>query len=162
MNDLIQSLRGRWAGWSPRERVLVAVMAVAVLAVGGWYGLVAPLRGWSEAAETRADRAAARLAELEAARQAGSLPGVAAAGARKPLGALLDETAGPAGLVIDRRREEAGGAITVWLQGVEAPVMMGWLTTLARGQGVSVAELTASRTEGGLLDAQITLARAAP
>lgn len=151
-------LRNAWEGRSRRERVMLAVMASALVLVLGWFAVLQPLNGAVKASEARLRKAAERFAQLDAAARAGGLPITSG----QPLNAVVETSAAAAGLTIDRRREEADGRLTVWLTSADSGLMMTWLTGLARAQGVGVTEMTASRTDGGLLEAQVTLGRTAP
>lgn len=155
---MIDRLRPAWEARSRREQIMLAVMGLAVLLVVGWFAVLVPLNGAVKGSEARLSKAGDRFAQLDAAVRAGGLPVTSG----QPLQAVVETSAASAGLTIDRRREEADGRLTVWLTGADPGLMMGWLTSLARGQGVAVSEMTASRTDGGLLEAQITLQRPAP
>lgn len=155
---MIDRLRAAWEARTRRERIMLAVMVLAILLVIGWYGVMVPLNSAVDASKTRLAKASEQFARLDAAARAGGLPFTSG----QPLQAIVDASASAAGLSIARRREEADGRLTVWLTGADPGLMMGWLTSLARGQGIAVSEMTASRNEGGLLEAQITLVRPAP
>ncbi|MBI1406999.1 MAG: type II secretion system protein M [Caulobacter sp.] len=162
MTAFLNSLTEAWAARSPRERTMLMIMGLILLLVLGWYGVAQPLSRGVTASEQRARRAAAMLSDLEAAARVGGIsPGAAAAGARQPLTAVVDATAQAAGVTVDRRREETDGRLTVWLTGVSPTVMMTWLTALAQAHGVAVTDITASRLDNGLIEAQITLERPA-
>lgn len=160
MTAVLNSLSEAWAARSQRERTMLMVMGLIILLVAGWYGVVQPLSRGLAASEQRARRAAAMLSDLEAAARTGGI-GVAAAEARQPLAAVVDATAQAASVTVDRRREEPDGRLTVWLTGVSPTVMMTWLTALAQAHGVAVTDITASRLDNGLIEAQITLERPA-
>jgi general secretion pathway protein M len=155
---MIDQLRSAWAARSRREQIMLAVMGAALVLVLGWFAVLQPLNGAVKASEARLGKAGDRFAQLDAAAKAGGLPLTT----DQPLNAVVDTSAAAAGLTIDRRREEADGRLTVWLTGADSGLMMTWLTALARGQGIAVTEMTASRADGGLLEAQITLGRTAP
>jgi general secretion pathway protein M len=155
---MIDRLRSAWDARSRREQIMLGVMAAVVVLVFGWFAVLAPLNGAVAGSETRLRKAADRFAQLDAAAKAGGLPVTSG----QPLNAVVDASAQAAGLTIDRRREEADGRLTVWLTGADPGLMMTWLTSLARAQGIAVSEMTASRTDGGLLEAQITLGRTTP
>jgi general secretion pathway protein M len=162
MNALLTRLRDQWAARSQREQLMLAAMAAVLILIGGWYGVAVPLGKAAEASEQSARIAAGRLAQLETAARSGNVsPGALAAEARQPLQGVVDAAAQASGVTIDRRREEEDGRLTVWVAGLDPATLMTWLTTLARVHGVAVTEVTASRIEGGLLEAQITLARPA-
>jgi general secretion pathway protein M len=155
MNGLVERAADAWSQRSSREQVMLAVMGLLLIVVLGWFGVVQPLGRAVDASRDKAAEASARLAGIEAIGRAGG-PGLTAA-ASQPLGAIVDATAQAAAVTIDRRREEPDGRLTVWLTSVEPGVMMGWLTSLAQAHGVAVTDVTASRLDGGLLEAQITL-----
>ncbi|MBX3479204.1 MAG: type II secretion system protein M [Caulobacter sp.] len=162
MTAFLDSLRTAWTARSPRERIMLTGLGLIIALVVGWYGMVQPLAHGVAASEQRARRAAAMLADLEAAARAGGAsPGAVAAEARQPLTAVVAATAQAAGVTVDRRREEPDGRLTVWLTGVSPTVMMTWLTALAQAHGVAVSDITASRLDNGLIEAQITLERPA-
>jgi len=162
MTAVLARLRQQWVARSPREQLMLAVMAAILLLVGGWYGVLQPLDQAAAASEQRVRIAAGRLAALEAAARAGTAsPGALAAEARRPLQAVVAAAAQASGVTIDRHREEPDGRLTVWIAGMEPSLMMTWLSSLARVHGIAVTDVTASRIEGGLLEAQITLARPA-
>lgn len=154
---MIDRLRAAWEARSRREQIMLAVMALAVLLVVGWYAVLVPLNGAVKASETRLAKAGGQFARLDAAARSGGLP----VDSDQPLQAIVDVSASAAGLTIERRREEADGQLTVWLTDADPGLMMGWLTSMARAQGIAVSGMTASETHGGMLDAQITLGRPA-
>lgn len=154
---MIDRLRAAWDARSHREQIMLAIMALAILLFVGWYAVLVPLNGAVDASETRLTKAGEQFAQLDAAARSGGLPVTSG----QPLQAVVDASAAAAGLTIERRREEADGRLTVWLAGADPGLMMGWLTSLARAQGIAVSEMTASRTDGGLLEVQITLGRPA-
>ncbi len=155
---MIARLHAAWLARSRREQIMLAVMGLIVVSVLGWFAVLVPLGKAVEASETRVAKAADRFARLDRAARTSGLPPAGA----QPLNAVVDTTAQAAGLTISRRREEADGRLTVWLTGAQPALMMTWLTALARAQGIAVTEMTASRADGGLLEAQITLGRVAP
>ena len=152
---MIARLRVLWDARSRREQIMLAVMAAALLLTVGWFAVLKPLDGAVKGSQTRLQKAAERFAQLDGAARAGGLPVTSG----QPLNAVVDASAAAAGLTIDRRREEADGRLTLWLTRTDPGLMMTWLTGLARSQGVAVTEMTASRTDGGLLEVQVTLGR---
>lgn len=155
---MIDRLRIAWEARSRREQIMLAAMGLALLLVVGWFAVLVPLSSAVKGSEARLRKAADRFAQLDGAARTGGLPVTSG----QPLQTVVESSAAAAGLTIDRRREEADGRLTIWLTGADPGLMMGWLTSLARAQGVAVSEMTASRTDGGLLEAQITLGRTAP
>lgn len=140
-----------WIGRTPRERWMLRGLVVVLAGFIGWYGVVSPAMTVRKAAAEHRAEAARVLAEVEAAEQT-----------RRPaasgnLAALVAGSASASGLVIDRHREDASGALTVWMDEVDPRLLMGWVLTLRREHGVGVRALAVSRGDAGLR-AELTLA----
>lgn len=154
----IEAARQWWMSRTDRERALLAIMSAAVLGVAGWYGVVSPIR---EAAATSLDRvetAARRLASLKAmARVSAPQLGRSAAAPQ----ALVEASAAKAGMPIARRRQDANGRFTIWITAIDARTLLPWVAAVEREGGVTVADFTASRLDGGVIEAEITFAEVA-
>ena len=151
----MEAARQWWLSRSDRERVLVAVMLAAVLGVVGWYGVVTPLRDAAEASQDRVETAASRLASLR------TMAGASAPRAGRSSGApqaLVEASAAKAGVLIARRRQDATGQFTIWVSAIDARILLPWVAALEREGGVTVADFTASRLDGGVVEAEITFA----
>ncbi|MDG2531396.1 type II secretion system protein GspM [Caulobacter endophyticus] len=151
MNRIAES----WNARTPRERVMLAVMAVAVLGVGGFYGVVVPLKRSGEAARERLTDARELSAALAAATGVAS-PAKAAAG---PVSTIVETSAASLGVPIARKRQEGDGAFTIWINAIDARTLLPWVASLERETGLSVAGFTASRLDNGLVEAEVTFAR---
>ena len=142
---------GWWHGLAPRERAMLAVMALMLAAFAWWYGLLLPLRALRDAAAERHDRAVATLREVEAVVSA---PGGAAALAPPPSGAALPrlvlDSARAAGLSPSRPRSVPGGAFVLEFEGVDPPALFGWLGVLATDHGLAPSSLRVLRADGAL------------
>lgn len=156
-----------WQGREPRERrVLVAGAAVCLLLLG-WVFLYRPLVDARAALVQGNVRLAADLAQMrQIARDhqgsQGSQPGGRSAAARagQSLLALVDGGLRELGLGASLRRiEPAGeGRVRVRLESVPFDPLVSWLETLEAGQGVRLAEITASRTAyAGQVDVQMLI-----
>lgn len=149
-------LREAWAARTSRERVLLSVAAALLVGVLGWYGLVAPLGRAAEDAEADRRAAAERLTAVETgAREIKALSRARSPSAAE-MEALVVQSAGEAGLTLDRRRAEADG-VTVWMDAVPPTQLFAWLERLQARQ-VRVAGLTAIRGAGGAVEAEVRLA----
>lgn len=158
MIDRIEAARQWWLSRTDRERVLLGVMLAAVLGVLGWYGIISPLRDAVEAGQVRVETAARRLASLKAmARVNAPQPG---GGAATPQ-AVVEASAAKAGVPIARRRQDANGQFTIWIAAIDARTLLPWVAAVEREGGVKVADFTASRLDGGVVEAEITFAGAA-
>lgn len=154
MNARIETARLWWLSRSGREQMLLAVMAVAVLGVFGWYGVIAPLRDVSASGRERVQTASQQLARLQARAQ--TLSG--RPGGASPQ-ALVEASAAKAGVPISRRRQEASGQFTIWITAIDARVVLPWTASLEREGAVRVANFTASRLDGGLVEVEVTFAK---
>ncbi|MBS7458930.1 type II secretion system protein GspM [Coralloluteibacterium stylophorae] len=141
-----ERLRAWWDALATRERRMVGAMLVLVALFVLWYGLVAPLRGFAQAADARHERALAtwRAAQADAAVVAAAPTG-AGADAAQVLAAARD-----AGLAIAREQADAG-VLTVRIEQAAAPAVLAWLDVLQREHGTGPLELAARRDAGALV-----------
>jgi len=158
MIERIDAARQWWLSRSDRERVLLAVMLVAVLGVVGWYGVISPLRSAAEDSRERVETAAGKLASLKAAARANA-PQSGRSDAAPQV--LVEASAVKAGVPIARRRQDANGQFTIWVTAIDARTLLPWVAAVEREGGVTVADFTASRLDGGVIEAEITFAGAA-
>ena len=140
-----------WQGREPRERVMLAVMALLVAAFAWWYGLLWPLRALRDGAEAHLDRAAVALLAVEAEvaiLAASGAPAPAASGEAQQhrILASLRE----AGLTPSRQRTAADGAFVLEFDRVGSPELFGWLGQLATGDGLAPSSLRVERADGRL------------
>ncbi|MBI2249275.1 MAG: type II secretion system protein M, partial [Brevundimonas diminuta] len=112
-----------------------------------------------EAAADRRARAATALAMTEdlVRQNAGARPG-----SNRSLSELVDATATAAGVAIDRRREDAGGRLTVWVGAVEPASLMQWILALRKTHGVAVTAFAATKADAASLGVEISFARTTP
>jgi general secretion pathway protein M len=148
--------RDAWSTRTPRERVLLSALAAVLVGLVGWYGLVAPLGRAAEDAEADRLAAAERLARVEAAAAEIRALSQARDPSAAEVEALVVQSAGEAGLTLDRRRTEADG-VTVWLDAAPPAQLFTWLQGLQARQ-VRVAAFTAIRGAGGTVEAEVRLA----
>jgi len=147
----LAAARTWWLGRTPRERWMLRGLVVALAVFIGWYGVASPAIAVRKAAADHRAEAARTLARIEAAKQTSD------PAAPDNLVTLVAGSASASGLVIDRHREDASGAVTVWLDEVEPRRLMGWILKLRRDHGVGVRALAVSRGDAGLR-AEVTLA----
>ncbi|OYX96960.1 MAG: hypothetical protein B7Y78_02660 [Caulobacter sp. 35-67-4] len=62
---------------------------------------------------------------------------------------------------VARRRQDANGQFTIWITAIDARTLLPWVAAVEREGGVTVADFTASRLDGGVIEAEITFAGAA-
>lgn len=158
MNGRIEAARQWWLALSARERLMLSVMGVVLLAVVGGYGVVTPLMGLSKASRERVEVASTQLASLRAL--VALRPAGAAASSAGSAQSLVEAAASKAGAPIARRRQDANGRFTIWVSTIDARALLPWLAALERDGGVAVTDFTASRQDNGAIEAEITFAKA--
>ncbi len=154
---------------SRRDRIVLAIGVVFVVATLAWAFVWQPLRsGTASLAEQKrtaeADLAWMReaAASLKASRATGAASGLDRAG--RSLLALADATARDAGLGPPLKRVEpvAEGRVNVWLENASFDVCVAWLEDIGRRYGVTVEELSIDRAaNAGMVNARLTLVDAA-
>lgn len=149
--NLPGALSDWWNTRAPRERTMLAVMLLALVAFLAWFAVMRPLGRWEAAAADDRQAAAAALAgvragraELEAFQVA--LPGPTSGPAA--LQGLLPRTAAAAGVPLSRQQPREG-LLTIGIDAVAAPALLAWLDTLA-GHGVAPVALEVGERNGAL------------
>lgn len=155
---LLQTARDSWSRRSARERLMLQGLGLVLGGLLFWYGLLSPLnaaRDWA-----RAGRVAA-MADLAAVNALARAP---ADGARRPAGrelaGLIDVAAAASGIVIERRREDGDGRLTVWIAAVQPRILMQWINGLRTAHGVSVTGFSAAKADAGALAVEVSFERA--
>lgn len=160
MNRLTGPLLVWWDGRTPRERRMLAVMAVLLAAMFVWLAVIRPALTWrAEAAHQRtiaeADLAAvhAGLGQLEP-KPAGASATTDAGG----LEPLVIQTAGAAGLTITTGMDPSGRLGFRVASGSSAAIF-GWLAGLQTAHGVEVVSLGVVENTDATLQVEGGLAR---
>ncbi|KGM56515.1 hypothetical protein N799_03620 [Lysobacter arseniciresistens ZS79] len=143
--------RDRWDTFAPRERAMLALMAVAVAAFVLWLGVLRPLQARADAAVRDHRRAAADHAELAAAIRAirelqADRPAITTGDAFTR--AVL-ESATAAQVPVTRQRSDAG-LLVIGIDAVAAPALFGWLDGLRNRHGIAPASLDIGKRNGSL------------
>jgi general secretion pathway protein M len=154
-----------WNNLQPRERVMLAGGAAALLLLLGYALLVEPYftameRMRQDVAAQRETLVWMRQAAAEAkALRGGATKRVAATGGQSLL-ALADTTAKASGLAAALKRVQPDGqrSVRVWLEQAPFDAMMQWLDTLGREHGVQVTGLVVEPLPApGSVDARVVL-----
>lgn len=150
--DLVARATSAWHARQPRERVMLAAMAVAIAAFLYWYGGVVPLRQLAGSAQAHYDREASslvavrgNLAAIRAARESVPEP---PAGDGYPAAILA--TGHAAGVSVSRQRVHGDGGLAVGIDAVDAPTLFAWLDVLRVTHGIAPDTLDAGRRDGRL------------
>jgi type II secretory pathway component PulM len=150
---LLQTARDAWAQRSARERLMLQGLAIVLGGLLFWYGVLAPLNAARTWARDERQAAVADLAAVEAVARSGRPSGRGLAG-------VVDVAAAASGIVIERRREEADGRLTVWIAAVQPRILMQWISGLRAGHGVSVVGMSAAKADAGSLAVEVSLEQA--
>jgi general secretion pathway protein M len=138
---MMAALQNWWAALSRRERGLVGVAAAQALAVLTWL-LLRPLLGYlaglDEAHRTAIERAARVEAKAALIKAAPRAPPSANSG---PVATWLTQSAGDAGLTLDRNDPRGDAAATIAVSSARAPALIGWLAA-QEGQGLVIDRLS--------------------
>lgn len=152
---LLQTARDFWSLRTPRERLLLQGLGIVLAGLLLWFGVLTPLNAASGWARAERQAAAADLAAVNALARGGATP---AAG--RGLAGVVDVAAAASGIVIERRREEGDGRLTVWLTAVQPRILMQWISGLRTGHGVSVVGMSVAKADASSLTAEVTFERA--
>jgi general secretion pathway protein M len=141
---------------TPRERVLLGVMAVAATLAVVYLLCWQPLqlaRSTYAAALTRQDALLGRIAAISTGTTAQIVTDP------RPPAVIVSESAAAAGLAI-RRLEPAGDRVRLVLEDADFNLVLAWVDTLDRDFGLRVAEIDISRRpEPGMVSATLMLRR---
>lgn len=141
-----------WHARAPRERRMLAAMFAGIAAFVAWYGVLSPLLSARDRAAARHASAIQAHAEIER-----SLAGVAAAAEGRPVPpagdrfhALISDSAGAAGVGIDRREPSSGGDLEIGIDAASTAALLGWLDALRLEHGISPVAVDIERRDGRL------------
>lgn len=151
-------------GWflarSRREQVLVGILAVLLVLVVGYYGVVRPLdRGVESAKQDFAEEAmrAGRLAaKAQLLSEAGNAPRPVPSGA---LNVLLAAEAGERGFTLDRNQPAGDARAEIAIGSARAPAFLAWLSDL-ESRGVLTEQISMRRMDSGAVAITARLAKA--
>ena len=149
--DTNDRINGWWRTRAPRERLMLAVMAVAIAAFVLWLGVLRPLQAWTDAARQRHERAAVELGEVEAAvRDIQALEtGRPGSPSEPEFERTVLEAAAVAQVPVTRQRTD-GGTLVVGIDAVAVPALFDWLDRLRTRHGIAPASLEIGKRNGAL------------
>lgn len=156
---LLQTARDAWARRSARERLMLQGLAIVLGGLLFWYGALAPLNAARIWTRDERQAAVADLAAVEALARGGEA-GRSGRPSGRGLAGVVDVAAAASGIVIERRREEADGRLTVWIAAVQPRILMQWISGLRTGHGVSVVGMSAAKADAGSLAVEVSLEQA--
>lgn len=154
---------GRWLdGLEPRDRAIVYALAAAVVATLLFLVVWRPLHAWSSGQADRYERQVALLDWMRtneaAARTAATRSGEASNGAAGSLLTVVANTAAAAGIQLTRYQPEAGGGVSVVLQGQDFNALLRWLAAMQSERQVRIRQLSVdAHGDPGRVNARINL-----
>ncbi len=142
-----------WDERSRREQVMLGVMFALLAVVILWLGLLMPLQAGQRSARTAltdaTDRNAAMRMKVKLLK---ALPRGASGGvAASPIDQFIGQSAGEAGLTLERSQPQGDDRIDIAIASVRPVALFTWLATL-EGQGLRVETISArpSPTSGSI------------
>lgn len=159
--ETLAPVRAAWAERTAREQILLACAAALIAMILAWYAVLAPVMSWRASAERDFLRAVERyevMAEGAARYRALSAGAAQAQRSGAPLRTVIGRTANARGVAISRVQPLDDGRLGVWLDTVEADILMAWLSELAADEGVRVDRVSLDREGDGVVRAQLLLA----
>lgn len=153
MNRLVGNAQAWWSGRTLRERRMLMVMVVLLLATLVSLGVVRPVLAWRASAADRARAAAVTLAEVRVAvasfgpaRTAVPLP----AGGLEP---LIRRTAESAGVEVVTAMS-ASGQLGFQLSRVASGPLFAWLSALETDHGLTICSLGVTENADATLNVE--------
>lgn len=158
---MMKRMKSLWAERSAREQVMLGVMIALLAGVILWFGVAMPLDRAQIAARDELRGATDRNAAVRAAvKQLKALPRNAqAAGPSAPIDQLVGQSAGEAGLTLERAQAQGADRMDIAIASVRPVALFSWLATL-EAQGVRVDTMSARPAPtAGSVAVQAVLAR---
>ncbi len=142
---------------TPRERVLLGIMAIAIVGFALWYGAARPLSRAVEDAAAHHARASQDYSELrDAAAEFSGSEGRSAAPAAPE--AIL-RSAENFGLTLDRHEIDSAREITVAAENADPAAVFAWIALLQKDYGVVVSNMAVTSAGDGRVVVEMVLAR---
>ena len=158
---MIEQMKKAWAERSPREQWMLGVMFALLAVVLLWLGVVRPLhaaqRSARDALAEATDRNAAIRSKVKLLK---SLPrNASVAAASVPVDQFVGQSAGEAGLTLERAQAQGSDRIDIAVASVRPVALFSWLAAL-EAQGLRVETMTARPSPtAGSVSVQAVLVR---
>jgi general secretion pathway protein M len=147
-----------WRDRSPREQVLLGIMAGLLLVITLWLGVLRPLAAAGDRAAARHATAVAALGEVR------SLTGaIRAAEARRrpasdtPMLERVRASASAAGLTLDALESSGAGQVSLRISAIKPVPLLRWIADLEQRDGITTISLATNRNADQTLAATLTL-----
>ncbi len=158
---MMERLGTYWAERSTREQWLLGVMFGLLAVVILWFGIAMPLDRAQRSARDTLNEATDRNAAVRiAVKQLKALPRSAAAtGPVTPVDQFVGQSAGEAGLTLERAQAQGGDRIEIAIASVRPVALFSWLAAL-EAQGLRVVTVSARPSPtAGSVSVQAVLVR---
>lgn len=152
-----------WTSRTPREQVLLLVMAVLVLCVGLSQFLVQPVleqRRDSRAALARSQALLAAVNEATLQQRANPAPRADEGGAAgQPVRSVVTATARAMNVAITRVQPQGDDSVVLWIDAVETEALFRWISLMDTRHHLSVDQIQINSADRkGLVTARIVVA----
>ena len=144
-----------WSDLSSRERMLLtalgALMITFLILQFAW----APLNDWRDSEKSRADQARDGFELVVTAATQGQVSVSSTPRSQVPLRQALTQSASNAGIELVRVGAAVNGQIEIQPADISGDILFQWISVLRSEYGVSVAFADISRSDDGLVKAQV-------
>lgn len=145
---MIERMKDRWAAFSVREKWLVGIMLVLIALVFLWLAIVRPVQGGLQAAKDHHNAAIERHAAIRTRVEAiQRLSGQRPPDLGAPLDVVISQSAGEAGLTLDRNDPQGDGRVSISIGQARPAAFFGWLSQM-EAMGIEVEALSARPNPG--------------
>ncbi|WP_340264376.1 type II secretion system protein GspM [Sphingobium mellinum] len=141
---MMERVKILWAERSPREQWMLGVMFALLAIVIIWLGVLRPLDAAQRSAGDRLREATDRNAAVRAkVKLLKALPaGIGASSVTAAIDQLVGQSAGEAGLTLERAQAKGGGRIDIAIASVRPVALFSWLAAL-ESRGIRVETMSA-------------------
>ncbi len=143
---MMDDLRDWWLGRTPREHILLLVLAALVAGMVAWLLIWRPVNAYLETSRTVQSEALDRLSRTQAMVAEAKRIGAAPASSGLDIGAVITQSAIEAGFTLAKNEQGQPGQYQVVISAAKARALFAWLGGLER-QGV-IAQTASIRANG--------------
>jgi len=151
---MMAALSELWAQRTPRERLLLGVMAALALALGYWLLAWRPLQAAADRSQARLERMVGDFRAFRAAAPSLQAAAATAAGPPAPLRQRISDAAQRHGVTLARVQPDGSG-VAVGVDAVGPAALWRWVLDVEQS-GAAVERLSVRKGPGETLDAQVT------
>lgn len=154
---MMQLLRNWYTELSGREQGLIAVLALLVVTIIGFYGITRPFYNAINAAEETYGIAVERQARIESKLAALTEPDTSKTKSiTSDFKTFVSQSAGEAGFAVGKIDRQSDGRVNMAVESAKSIAFFGWLARL-EGRGVTAETLTVTTRDNNTVSANVTL-----